>query len=211
VYGPDPREGFVRGSAFLHPAMEFRLDVPPAWRTVNQRTVVAAVSGTQDAIVQLTLAEQPTARAALDAFFRQEGVARGPAWVDEINDLPTQSAAFRAATQGGTLRGYVAMIEHGGAVFQVQAMTLEQAWEGYKPTLEQSVGSFARLTDQDALSVEPQRIKVVRPEKAMDLPAFARAYDATVDIKTLAIMNHVAEDAMVEPGRAYKVVVGGTD
>ena len=210
-FGPDPREGFFRGSAFLHPEMEFRIDFPPGWRTINQRTVVAAVSGTQDAVVQLSLAAQSTPRAALDAFFAPDSVSRGPSWRDEISGFPAESSTMRAVTDGGTLRGYVAMIEYGGSVFQIQAMTLERGWEGYKPSLARAVESFRLLTDPRALAAEPKRIRIVRPERPMDLPEFARTFDATVDIQTLAIMNHLDMDDTVEAGRPYKVVVGGTE
>ena len=42
LYGSDPKEGFVRGRAFIHPGFRIRFEVPKGFRLFNGRTQVIA-------------------------------------------------------------------------------------------------------------------------------------------------------------------------
>jgi predicted Zn-dependent protease len=40
IYGENPREGYFKGTTFLHPDMKFRLEFPSGWQTQNQKQAV---------------------------------------------------------------------------------------------------------------------------------------------------------------------------
>ena len=44
----------------------------------------------------------------------------------------------------------------------------------------------------------------------MSLGEFARRYDATVPVTTLALINRLEAGSRLEAGRSYKVVTGGS-
>ena len=48
IYGDDPRQGFVEGSAFYHPGLRFEFTVPSGWKVDNTPARVTLVSGDQD-------------------------------------------------------------------------------------------------------------------------------------------------------------------
>ena len=50
VYGENPRQGFFRGSLFLHPNLKFRFQFPNGWQTQNTNAAVMAISSAQDAL-----------------------------------------------------------------------------------------------------------------------------------------------------------------
>jgi len=209
VFGENPREGYFDGSTFNHPDLAFRMVFPDGWKTRNTREAVAAISPQQNALIVLSLARESTARAALSAFYAQQGIAATGEWRREIHGRPAASGGFLATTQQGTLQGLVAYVEYGDHVYQMLGYTLQPQWEAHAESFRLALSSFDALRDPTALAVEPRRLSIVRLDRAMTLDEFARRYDATVDLPTLAQLNQVEEDTALEAGETYKVVTGG--
>jgi predicted Zn-dependent protease len=87
--------------------------------------------------------------------------------------------------------------------------TFETKWSEHGNAIENALGSFDRLTDRAALSVEPARIKIIDVREPMTLEQFAERYDASVPTKTLALLNQIEVSDRLEAGRSYKTVQGG--
>ena len=75
--------------------------------------------------------------------------------------------------------------------------------------MQQSLGSFAKVTDRRYLDVKPKTIDVVEVPQDMTLVDFTARYPSTVNTSELAIINGVNEDTMLEKGRLVKRIVGG--
>src|SRR5690242_8410413 len=208
VYGDDPREGYFKGSVFLHPGLRFRLTFPDGWTTSNGRQSVVAVSAQKDAAVEFAPATEPTADAAARAFLSQQGVTSGSPTRTSVGGLPAVSAAFAAATDNGSLRGSALFIEYGGAVYRLIGYSSAAGWPAYQPTAERSLLSFARLTDPAALGVEPQRVTIVRTERRTTIADLARQRPSPLTPATLALINQVEPDTPLEADRLVKWVVG---
>lgn len=209
VYGPDPRNGFFRDGEFLHPDLRFRLQFPGDWETRNLAHVVLAGSPGQDAVIQLTLAAEASAEAALRELASQQGVRVGSGSRTSVNGFPATIAGFEAESRDGPIRGLAAFIEYGGNVYRILGYAAASRYSSYEATFERTIGSFDRLTDRSALAVEPRRIDVVRVDGRIDLPGFASRYGTSADLQTLSIINGVPEGGMLDPGN-WKRVVGET-
>ena len=209
TFGEDPREGYFRDERFFHPGMEFRYDFPQGWTVRNQRLAVMGVSPQEDAMIQLTLANADSADQALNAFFNQEGIRAGQRWRSSIGGFPAASSSFLVETQQGTLIGLVAYLSYKGVVFQLLGFATQAQWDRYDETIAGSLASFDRLTDPVALAVEPKKLEIVTPRNSIGLAAFALSYDATVPVRTLALINQLDADEFLQPGRPYKSVTGG--
>ncbi len=159
-------------------------------------------------MVQVTLAEQPTAEAGARAFFGQAGVTGGVPSRAAINGLPAVSAAFAAATESGQLRGLATFVEHGGRVFQLLALAPTARWPAYAADAARAVRSFAVLTDRAALDVQPWRLAVVTVDRRTTLAELADRRLSPVPIATLALINQVRPDAPLAPGTDLKWVTG---
>lgn len=209
VYGDNPREGFFRGSEFLHPDLAFRLTFPAGWTTRNTKQAVVAISPNEDAILQLTLAEGATSPSdAANRFFRQSGVRPGSSQTTTINGLPAVTASFSAQTQSGWIWGAVAFIAYGDHVYQFLGYAPEARWGANQDQIVRAIESFARLTDSAALGVQPMRIRAVTIDREMTLEAFARTYAPGVDVQTVALLNNLRPTAVLVPGQVVKGVSG---
>jgi predicted Zn-dependent protease len=79
----------------------------------------------------------------------------------------------------------------------------------YDTVFQRSLSSFDRLTDREALNVQPRRIEVVTLDRGMTLDQFAQRYPSTASLSTLALINGVEEGATLAAGQKVKRVTGG--
>jgi predicted Zn-dependent protease len=208
VFGMNPREGFFEGETFLHPDMRFRFDFPSGWQTVNQKSAVQGLSQNKDALIGITLAQGSPGQ-ALNQFASQQGVQVGAGRQTTINGLPATTAEFVAATEQGNLHGLIAFVEHANTTFQLMGYTPESRWGSYQSTISRSLGSFARLTDQRALAVQPKRIDVIQLPSAMSFSTFNQRYPSVEKPELVALINQVEGDARLSSGALYKRIVDG--
>ncbi len=208
VFGQNPRDGFFDNNVFNHPDLQLRVTFPPGWRTDNQHLAVFGISPQQDAMIQLSVSTASTASAGLAEFFEPDNVAAGAKWVDRIGGFPAASREFRSYTGSQTVSGLATFIEFDGRVFGIVGYASDQRWPQHEQTIQAAASSFTRLRDPQALDVQPQRLKIVTADRRTTIGELGAAHDSTVPPDTLALLNQMDENAMVEPGRSYKIVVG---
>lgn len=209
VYGVNPRNGFFRGTQFLHPDLRFRLDFPQGWRTQNLTQAVMAGSPQQDAVMQLTLATGTPDQAA-SRFFNQQGIAGDRVTRQTINGLPAVTGYFQAQTQEGQIGGVAAFIAHENRTYQLLAYTPAQLLGRYDAAFRATVGSFNRLTDPQALAVQPNRITIVRVQQQMTLAEFNQRFPSVVPVEEIALINQLAGATATIPATyRMKRVIGG--
>lgn len=207
IYGENPRQGFFRGSEFLHPDLRFRMSFPSGWKTQNATQSVTAISPNQDAIVQLTLAQGSPQQAA-QRFFSQQGLQVGQTGNTTINGNPAFTGYFQAQTERGTVAGLASFLGYSGNTYQILSYTAANRLNAYDATFRGVVGSFGTLTDASALNVRPNRIDIVTLPAAMSLTQFNARYPSVIPINQLVIINQVADaNTTVSSGTQLKRVV----
>jgi predicted Zn-dependent protease len=205
VFGDDPRQGYAIGRTYYHPELTFKIDFPDEWRIINQRQAAGALSPNGDAAVVLTLADEESPQAALDAFFGQQGVARGPSRGRNIYSF----RVFDTDTGEDLAEGLVGYISHGGRLYQLIGYTGVETWQSYGNSMLESLTSFAEVTERRYLEVTPATIEIVELPQEMDLNEFVGRYPSTVDVEQVAIINGLEIDTEMGPGTLVKRVVGG--
>ena len=211
VYGQNPRNGFFQGNTFYHPDLRFQITLPSGWQGQNLTQAVVAVSQQQDAIIQLTLAQGSSPEAAARAFLSQQGIQPGQASQQSVNGVPAVASTFQAQTQQGVIQGLAAFFTYNGATYQVIGYSPAQRYGAYDAVFRQSLGSFAPVTDQRVLNVQPNKVTVVTLPQQMSLAEFAQRYPSTIPLAELAIVNQVEDpNKPLAAGTVVKQVTGGT-
>jgi predicted Zn-dependent protease len=208
VYGPNPRDGFFRGTIFYQPEMKFSFAFPAGWQTANQRQSVQAVSPNKDAVIQITLSDKKTSAEAYKSISSQQGFTAEPGKAGQMHGLTFLGGGFSATGEQGTMRGFAWCIEYNGAIYQIVSYGTDAGWNGVRQAVQQAAGTFDRLTDQKILSVQPMRIKLVRLEKQMTLVQFNQQYPSPVSVETLAIINQVDANRPMPAGEMVKRIIG---
>lgn len=209
IFGPNPREGYFVGNTFIQPDLGIQMRFPQGWRTSNEKASVGALSPNQDALIVVTLSDQNSPQAAEQQFFSQQGVQSGQTLQANLGGLPARARVFGASTQQGELRGIVAFVEKDNRVYRIMGYTPSQRWNTYDNVIADSISTFERVTDRNALNVQPQRVDVVSIPSSMTLEEFARRYPSSVDTATLAIINQADQNTRFPAGTEVKRVVGG--
>ncbi|MCX6833042.1 MAG: M48 family metalloprotease [candidate division Zixibacteria bacterium] len=208
VFGQNPREGFFRNNHFYQPDLQFEFEFPSGWQTVNQKEAVAAINSSQDAVVQITLAQGTSSAKAAKQFFGQQGMQSERLETGNLNGLPAVSAKFRAQTEQGVLQGKAAFVEYKGHTYQLLGYTTEQLWAKYQDIIVGSMGSFRRLTDPKILQMQPMHLKIITVKRPSTLGELAKQEGSPVQLETLAIINQTEANAGFKVGDRVKMVIG---
>lgn len=209
TYGDDPRQGFFRGNAFLHPGLRFQLELPQGWKAQNTPAAVVAVSPNQDAIVQLGLAGKVEPTQAARQFLSQEGIRAGESSTQSVNGNAAATSYFAAQTEQGEIRGIVSFISYRGTTYGIMGYTPANSLGNYDGTFKRVINSFRTLTDPSALNVQPARLELVQVDQPMTVVEFQRRYPSPIRVEEVALINGLSgpEDTM-RPGRLFKRVTG---
>lgn len=207
VYGANPREGYFKGTRFLHPELRFELTFPEGWKTVNQKSAVVGVSPREDAVFQVTLAQESSPAEAARAFFGQQGVSGTPS-AGRINGLDAAGGGFAANTESGVLRGATLFVAHGRGVFRLLSYAADANWRGYDAAANRAMQSFRPLTDSNALNVQPWRLDLVTVDRTMTPQEFAQRYPGPVDAARVALLNQVDQGGRFLARNTVKRIVG---
>ncbi|MGC3997518.1 MAG: M48 family metalloprotease [Anaeromyxobacter sp.] len=206
VFGEDPRQGYMKGETFVHPALDFQLTLPSGWKVQNMPAALVAVSPKQDAGLQLSGVGRIAPEEAVQKFLAQEGVkplgAPAPA-------AGGAAAWFQAATKQGPVAGLVAYVRAGQETLQVVQLTPTELAAAHKAEFERVLGSYGPITDPAAREVEPARIEVQPLARDMTVEELAKEPGGTAPPDLLALVNGVAPGARLQAGQQVKRIVGG--
>ena len=210
VFGANPREGYFDGDVFHHPDLRFRLVFPAGWRRQNLSQAVIALSPAEDAILQLTLAQASSPRAAADSFFVQSGLREDAASSAPINGLPAETRYFTVATQQAVIKGLVSYVSYRGDIYQLLGYATRGAFTRARTVLADAIGSFQPERDPAVLDVQPARIELVRLPRAMTVTEYYRRYPSMIPIEQVALINGVRVGDTMARGLLVKRVTGGS-
>lgn len=213
VFGDNPREGFAEGRRFYHPGIEFQIVFPQGWRIENTRSAVIAFDPREGAQMQLTMLEAPeapegTTAAGYVRLLASRGTIPDSAEDVTINGNRAVLAIFRVPAEGRTLAALGAFIEFGDRLVQILGITPD--FRTYSAMMEDSMRSFERLTEQRILRAQPDRLRLYAAQTGDTLSLIAaRLNNPRVNADQLAILNRLAINQAITPGRQLKIVERG--
>ena len=207
VVGEDPRQGFVEGSAFYHPALRFQLSVPRGWQTQNSPAAFVMGEPNGQAVVQLTLAQGGSAQEAARAFAGQQGVQVSGSGAVSLGAGPAYRVEGTAQQQNGAVGFSATFVEYGGNVYQIVGLTAANSLRQYASTFRSVAESFERLTDRRYLDREPSRLEVTTLQRPQTLQSLLRGRTLPTGLTEdeIAIMNQVELGETIPAGRTVKL------
>jgi predicted Zn-dependent protease len=212
IFGDSPRQGFVRGSRFLHPELRFAVHFPEGWQVRNSpQQVVAQPAEQQNQAMVLQIVSKATgsveqvARASMaNAGFQHVSGQRG-----QLNGLDAYVGLYQGAMQGlGNAGIQAAHIVHGGTVYVLAGMAPANQFSAAQRNFDPAIRSFRPLSAAEAAKLRPSRIDLytVRSGDTWDSLA-RRAGEEELRASTLAIMNNYEPNQPPKAGDRIKIVV----
>jgi predicted Zn-dependent protease len=209
MFGPNPREGFFRKDLFLHPDLALQMQFPSGWQTANQKQAVMAMSPEQDAMIQMAIVPQKSLDAAAQAFFGSQGIQASQPQRTRVGEFDGVVGEFTAQTQeGGQIRGMAGFVLYNSNVYQILGYGTAQGYSNNRSKIQNTIGSFARVTDREVLGMQPMRLEVVKLAQPLTLTQFNQQYPSQVAIEKIALINQIDDmNAQIPAGRMLKRVV----
>ena len=204
-FGDDPADGFVRGRRLVHPKLGFAFEAPEGFTLENSAQAVLGVADGGNEALRLD-SVQPPATDTLESYLGSgwiEGLQQNSVESLTINDLP----AATAIAKGGEWSFRLAVIRLGKDVYRLifAARTLS-------PDVDQqfrdSIGSFHKISPEEARNVHPLRISVVTAragDTADSMAARMALQDRTLD--HFLLLNGLDKASPLTVGESYKLVV----
>lgn len=209
MYGDDPSQGVIEGSAFIHPQLRLSFTAPQGFYMVNGTRAVS-INGDAGKSQMTTAAYNNNMDAYIRAAFQAlagEGQNLAPAAVQRttVNGLP---AAYGTAT-----------VNNGQSQVDVTVFAYEfsanQAYHfvsitpaGQAGTFNGMYNSMRRISANEASAVVPRAVDVVTAGRSDTVQTLARrmAYTDAQEAR-FRVLNGLSSSDAVVSGRQYKIVV----
>lgn len=210
VYGTDPREGYSRDGIFYHPTLRFHVRFPSDWMVINQKQAVFGLSEQRDASIQLSLSGESTIDAAAARLYGLDQIHGSGITRTRINGLPAGMGSFTAQSEQEELEGSIAFIEYEQRIYQLIGYSGSDNWNQYRRMVDDSMRSFAALTERSALDVEPTRLDVIRVDRTATLRRIYETYYAgstpAVPVEQIALINQLEPESRILAGTRVKMI-----
>ena len=209
LYGDDPKEGFIRGRRFAHPVLRFEFEVPPGFSLVNGTKRVTAL-GPQSSIILFDRAPKAAGGSMMNYLLRVWGQNADLRNAEEIDVNGLEGAT--AVTQGNTSRGavdvrLVAIRYDADSIYRFIFATPPATTASLSSELRRTTYSFRRLSDSEAASLKPQRLRVITVEPGDTMAGLAQLMDFEDHREErLRVLNGLERGQGVSPGQRVKIV-----
>lgn len=208
IYGDSPQHGFVRGTSFYHPEMNFTFTAPDGFTLDNQPTQVVARNRDGAALIF---------DAATNAQRLDPGAYITRAWLQnpeiavqavDVEGKPGAVAAFNGTVGGqpATIR-VMAVQWTPDMMFRFQIATPQNAPAAVAEAMQRAAFTLRPLTAQERRDVQPWRLRSVTARPG-DTVATLAAQMPHADRKPerFRVLNGLNPGEEIVAGRKYKIV-----
>jgi predicted Zn-dependent protease len=215
IYGDDPRQGFAENNMFYHPVLKFQFPIPAQWKLTNTPQQVQIVEPQGQAFMLLTLAEGNDLEAATQSLLQKYQLQPIKSARETVNGLNAVAViADQAAQQGqqqASVRTLIYTIQYGGNIYAMIGASAKQTFNGYANVFQNTMRSFAELTDQEKINREPERVRIKTVDRTTTLQNVLTGFQTPSNrLEELAVLNGMRLNETVEAGTLIKVVERGT-
>ncbi len=212
VFGRDPREGYFEGDRYYQPTLGFQIDFPPAWKQQDSRAAVAAVEPSQQALVQLSIAQ---VGGAGPSEYVHSLVAAGKA--TQADGMGESIGGFESWIGRVTATGSSGPVVMDAAFIRVSRTTTYQVLgrssvpgDADEGRIFASMRSFRSIADASRHSASPALVHLAPAPVAGSLRELIPRLGALgISGDELSIVNNLELDEPLQAGKTLKIVTAG--
>ena len=210
LYGDDPKQGFVRGRAFVHSELRFRFDVPPGFRLFNSPNVVVAFGPDESRIIfdrAPKPSDGPVAFYLTNVWGKKLRLSRAEAI--NINGLEAATATTQVRTNRGLndLRLLAIRLDL-QTIYRFVFLTSPKQTAKLAVGLRRTTHSFRRISVSEAKAFKPLRLKILRAGRGTSQAGLAqRMKFADFRLERFRVLNGLDPNQRLRTGQLVKIVV----
>lgn len=208
IYGDSPQHGYVRGTAFYHPEMNFTFTAPQGFTLANEPTQVVAKNA-QGVVMIFDAASNPQ-QLEPAAYIARAWLQNAQVQAAPVN---VEGKAGATAAFNGTVGGQPASIRvfavqwKPDMMFRFQIAMPQGMSQATAEELKRAVYSLRPLTAQEKQNVQPWRLRTVSAQSGDTVATLAQRmpFDRMKD-DHFRVLNGLDAGDNVQAGRLYKIV-----
>src|SRR5688572_22552962 len=135
IFGDNPEQGVVRGTAFLHPPLRFRLDFPSGWEVANSPQQVVSKAPNADVYEILQMVPQPQGSTVQDigvASMQKAGFQLVRGERTQLGVLDAHVGEYQGQIEGfGAVVSRAAHVRHGDNVYMIAGLAAPATFAQY--------------------------------------------------------------------------------
>jgi predicted Zn-dependent protease len=208
--GPDPDGGlFVEDNLFVHRGLDFAIQFPQGWQTVNQTSAVAGASPQGNALIVLEPAggRGVNPREAARAFFQQNQLEAVDSGSLEVGGFDAFRAIAEVQSQQGPAVAEFTWIAHSTGLYRFTATSLADSYRSVAPRLRSTVRSFHRPSSSERALVRGKKLAIVRARGGETLRQLSARSNNVWSIDETALSNGLVADDRLEANFPVKIAV----
>lgn len=210
IFGGSPQHGYIKGRNFVHPQLRFTFTVPPAFTLADQPSAVIA-QGPEGLAIKFDMAplqQQISMPAYLTQVWGRGANLRRPEGL-MINGMQAATALTTVSGPSGgqaELR-LVAIAFKPDTVARFMIVMPRQPGSQMQEELQRTTYSFRNLSETEANSVRPQRIKIVQVKPGDTVASLAeRMPFADYREARFRTLNGLGPAETLAPGARVKMI-----
>ncbi|HYG38474.1 MAG TPA: hypothetical protein VD908_07650 [Cytophagales bacterium] len=211
IYGEDPKQGFVENNVFYHPVLKFQFPIPSGWAYQNTPQQVQMAEKNGKAMMLLELAKGNSLENAGRAVLEKYQLTLVESKQETVNGLPAiamiADQISQQQQQQQAIRTLIYLIQFGGNIYTMIGVSSSADFNGYFNAFQNTMKSFAQLTDQEKINKKPEKIRIKSVSQGGTMAQALRQQNVKEDrMEELAILNGMKLTDKVEKGMLFKVV-----
>jgi predicted Zn-dependent protease len=208
LVGTNPANGVFQEQRFLHPDLDFFIEFPSNWDTMNSPQAVGAVSPKKDGLIILGVHGKGTdpEQAALDftrSITEEFDVKPSRSQALNLGQWPAYVVTFTDETGREPMHMHFLWVASRGLIYRMTGL----APEFHRETLRKTALSFRPLTVKERSSIRESRLRVVPAQAGEDIIQLSGRTGNVWDDKTTAVMNGIHIEAPLKQGQLIKIAV----
>lgn len=210
IYGEDPRQGFFENNVFYHPEMKFQFPVPSNWMTQNSPQDVRMAPQNGKAIMIFAFAQGNSLDEAAQIVVEEnqlQVVNSRSATVNGFPALIVLADQVNAQDPQQVIRILTYFIQDGQSIFKFHGLSMSGDYNAYSALFTNTMEGYRRLTDQDKLNRQPEKLNIASVPKTGTVEQALR--DLRVPASRLdefAILNSMQLKDQVQAGMLIKAL-----
>jgi len=206
--GENPAKGIFQGQKFLQPDLDFFIEFPPKWKTMNTPKTVGAFSPNQDGGVFLGIQGKGTDPQQVAVVFMQGMKNKFDAKPSrseavKVGKWPAYIVTYTDNTGKEPVYMHFLWVAREGLMYQMIGITPER----HKEDLRRTALSFRQLTPEERSSIEETLIRVVSAQEDEDLNHLCRRTNNVWNPQITALMNGITEQQPLKQNQPVKIAV----
>jgi predicted Zn-dependent protease len=212
AWGPDPRDGVIKGTTFIHPALRFAFDAPSGMKLQNSPEAVVGQGNNAAMIFDLASPAPGGSMAQYVTSEWQEGAKIADVQTFQVNGMEAATGVAKGTINDTPVAiRMVAIRQSAEVVYRFLYATPPANFNAMDQQFIASAQSFREISAEEASDFAPKRIRVVTVKEGDTVQSLAQQMQIEDDpVGWFTTINHLGANAPLQAGQKVKLIVTGS-